>query len=584
MKLIEALQILQNDRPDCEEEMAVFLACGCTPLHLETFLTAQLQTRFPNRRIVVSHGFYGDVLGNLERMQSAAADAGAVVLEWPDFDQRLGIRRLGGWNPGDLPDILDSVRAQADRISEAIGRMSKIVPLAICQPSLPLPPVSYLSGGQAGAFDLHLRDIMGAFCARLVEEPNVKFVNAQRLDLLSPPGERLDVKSELLSGFPYRLPHASTMAELLVDLAAPPVAKKGLVTDLDGTLWRGILGEVGVYGISWDLDHRSHIHGLYQQLLRSLSEAGVLIAVTSKNDPTLVEQALNREDLILPPDRLFPIEVHWGSKSESIKRILKAWNIGADSVVFVDDSPMELAEVKSVHQDVECLLFPTDRDQTAYELLEQLRNIFGKDRVSHEDIIRLDSIRRGSILQAGISTEASGNTGVLFDDFLKQAEGEIAVSFCKEPLDPRALELVNKTNQFNLNGRRIVEGAWSGRLKKAETFLLVVAYKDKYGPLGKIAVLSGLLRANVLSVDTWVMSCRAFSRRIEYKCLDLLFEKFGIEEIVFEYQPSPRNGPIQEFFAQFPMGAANEGFHLSETIFHEYCPNLFHKTEELAIA
>ena len=558
--------------------IAVFLACGCTPLHLETFLAAQMQERFRERRIKVSHGLYGDILGNLDRMQSAAPDAGAVVLEWPDFDPRLGIRRLGGWGPADLPEILDSVRAQADRISTAIERISKYVSLAICQPTLPLPPVSYLPGGQAGAFELRLQECLGSFCAHLVNESNVKFVNVQRLDRLSPPNERLDVKAELFSGFPYRLPHASAMAELLVDLVGPPVAKKGLITDLDDTLWRGILGEVGVEGVSWDLDHHSHLHGLYQQLLRSLSEAGVLIAVASKNDPAFVEQALEREDLILPPKLLFPMDIHWGPKSESIERILRAWNIGADSVVFVDDSPMELAEVKAAHPEIECLLFPTDREQAVYELLEQLRDLFGKDNFSHEDSIRMESIRQASMLM-----EVSGSSDGLPNDFLEQAEGEIAVNFSKEPQDPRALELVNKTNQFNLNGRRIVEGAWRARLKKAEYFMLLVAYQDKYGPLGKIAVLSGFMEAEALWVDTWVMSCRAFSRRIEHKCLDLLFDEFGVEEIVLKFQPTPRNGPMQEFLAAFQSGASNEEFHLSKKMFDQHCPRLFHHVKELAI-
>ena len=578
MKLIEALQIVQNDRSDGGEEMGVFLACGCTPLHLGTFLTAELQMRFRQRRINVGHGLYGDILGSLERMRMAAPDAGVVVLEWPDFDPRLGIRRLGGGGATDLPDILNSAQAQADRIHEAIGQTALQISLGICQPSLPLPPMSYMSGGQAGTFDLHLRSILGSFCAQLVEETNVRFVNAQRLDRLSPPGERLDVKSELLNGFPYRLPHASAMAELLADLVGPPVAKKGLITDLDDTLWAGVLGEVGLHGISWDLDHHSHIHGLYQQLLSSLSQAGVLIGVASKNDPALVEQAFKREDLILPPEQLFPVDVHWGPKSESIKRILGTWNIGADSVVFVDDSPMELAEVKAVHQDVECLLFPTDRDQAAYGLLEQLRDLFGKDRVLPEDSIRMESIR-----QARYLTEVSEKAGGISDHFLKESEGEISVSFRKDPLDPRAMELVNKTNQFNLNGRRFVEGAWHAHLEKEESFVLITAYKDKFGPLGKIAVLSGFQEANVLLVDTWVMSCRAFSRRIEYKCLDLLFDQFGVEDIVFEYQPNSKNMPMQEFFAQFPGDATGGGFHLTKLMFHEYCPELFFKTKELAV-
>jgi len=579
VKLSQALEILQKAPADGGEEINVFLACGCTPLHLETFLTAWLRMRLPESQIVVNHGLYGDLVGNLERMLSAVPHAGAVVLEWSDFDPRLGIRSLGGWGPGDLSDILDTASEQADRIKEAIVRTAQAVPLAICLPSLPLPPVSYESGGQAGAFDLRLRNCLGAFSAQVVEESNVKIVNPQRLDRMSPPDERLDVKADLLSGFPYRLPHASTMAELLVSLIGPPVVKKGLITDLDDTLWRGLLGEVGVDGISWNLDHHSHIYGLYQQLLRSLSETGVLVAVASKNDPDLVELAMQREDLLLPQDYLFPKEIHWGPKSKSVERILKVWNIGADSVVFIDDSPLELAEVKAAHPEVECLLFPTDQAQAAYGLLERLRDLFGKDVLSEEDSVRAESIRQAAKFQ-GDNEDMAG----LSEHFLKQTQGEITASFRKEPLDPRALDLVNKTNQFNLNGRRLVEGAWRAKLAKPESFLLLVAYKDKYGPLGKIAVLSGCLRGTALSVDTWVMSCRAFSRRIEHKCLDLLFSQFGVEEIVFDYRPTPRNGQIQEFFAIFNGPATGEEFRLSKALFDQHCPQLFHEVRELAIA
>ncbi|MQF67152.1 HAD-IIIC family phosphatase [SAR202 cluster bacterium AD-802-F09_MRT_200m] len=583
MKLIEALQILQKDWPSNGEAMAVFLACGCTPLHLETFLTAQLQTRYPGKRIIVKQGLYGDIIGNLERMPAEEPEVGMVVLEWSDFDPRLGIRRLGRWRPEGLPEILDSARAQAERIREAIERTSQTVPLVISQPTLPLPPVCYMSGGQTGGFDLRLRDIVGAFCAQLETELNVKFINSQRLDRLSPPADRLDVKSELYSGFPYRLPHASAMAELLSDLAAPVAAKKGLITDLDDTLWRGILGDEGPDGVSWDLDRHSHIHGLYQQLLRSLSDAGVLIAVASKNDPELVEQAFKRQDLILQSEHLFPMDVHWGPKSDSIGRILGEWNIGADSVVFVDDSPMELAEVKSAHPDVECLQFPTDRDQAVYSLLEQLGDLFAKDRVSEEDSIRLASVRQGSTLR-----EAAEKTGGISDEFLENSEGKVSVSFCKEPLDPRGLELVNKTNQFNLNGRRIREGEWSSNMKKAESFLLLVAYEDKYGPLGKIAVVTGAHQSGALTVKTWVLSCRAFSRRIEYKCLELLFEKFGVDEIAFDFEATPRNGPMQEFFTKFSERLASSGdgkpVRISKDTFQTNCPRLFHQTKELIVA
>jgi len=578
VKLKEALEILQNPPSDASEELDVFLACGFTPLHLGSFLAAGLQLRFPDSRVVLSQGLYGDLVGNIERMQAAGPDFGSVALEWTDFDPRLGIRSLGGWAPETLPDILDNVKSQTDRILAMLERSSKTVPLSVCLPTLPLPPVSYVTGGQASFFDLRLRGLTAEFSARLAEIPSIKIVNPQRLDRLSPPNDRLDVKSDLQSGFPYRLPHASTIAELLVGLIAPHMAKKGLITDLDDTFWRGLLGEVGVDGVSWDLDHHSHIHGLYQQLLSSFASAGVLIAVSSKNDPDLVQQALGREDLLLPSDRLFPIEAGWGLKSESIGRILNAWNIGAGSVVFVDDSAMEQAEVKAAYPDMDCFQFPTDRDQSAYELMEQLRDLFGKETLSHEDTIRMDSVRQMNEFQ-----DAEGKPEGQSDQFLSQAGGEITAGFIKDPLDPRTLDLVNKTNQFNLNGKRLVEGNWRKQLGQVESFLMLVSYQDKFGPLGKIAVLSGNHNSNRLNVDTWVMSCRAFSRRIEHKCLEMLFDKFGVDEIRLDYFPTPRNTPLQEFLAQFPNPEAEEGFLITRKSFNEQCPPLFHKIKEPSI-
>src|SRR5207245_3107205 len=97
-----------------------------------------------------------------------------------------------------------------------------------------------------------------------------------------------------------------------------------------------------------------------------------------KNDRSLVEKAFQRKDLILSRDAIFPMEVHWGPKSESVARILKIWNVAVDAVVFIDDSPTELAEVKLSHPDVECILFPRRDCGAIYELLERLRNFFGK--------------------------------------------------------------------------------------------------------------------------------------------------------------------------------------------------------------
>ena len=377
----------------------------------------------------------------------------------------------------------------------------------------------------------------------------------------------------IAADFPYTLPHASALAGLLAGLIVTKPAKKGLITDLDDTLWGGILGEDGVSGISWQLDRRTHMHGLYQQFLASLAGAGVLIGVASKNDPALVRQAFDRTDLILSKTDIFPFEVHWSRKSESVKRILETWNVGADSVVFVDDSPMETAEVKAAFPELECILFPKDDYQGIWDLLKALRGLFGKPTLTEDDSLRLGSIRNAAAWRESTPSVASSA-----DDFLSAAEASVTFSLERKRGDARAFELVNKTNQFNLNGRRLTESECLDFFSDAAAFLLSVSYEDKYGPLGTIAVLMGKIDGPRIQVNTWVMSCRAFSRRIEHQCLRYLLEDLGADTIVFDYQPTSRNGPLGEFFATLlgwsPL--ANEVC-ISRDLFAKNAPKLPHR-------
>jgi FkbH-like protein len=408
--------------------------------------------------------------------------------------------------------------------------------------------------------------------------PGLRLVNRHRLDVMSPAGERRDVKADLHSGFPYRLPHASALAELLARLVHTRTPKKGLITDLDNTLWKGVVGDDGPDGVSWDLGHRSQPHALYQQMLASLAGAGVLVAAASKNDAGPVEAVFKRDDLVIRPQLVFPVETHWGPKSETVGRILRAWNVGAESVVFVDDNPLELAEVQGAFPEMECWLFPKD-DEGVVGLLARLRDAFGKERVTEEDGLRLQSLKPG---QAAAFQDV-GQDG--YDVFLRSSDAEITFHLDPDPLDPRALELVNKTNQFNLNGRRYSEAEWRSRRGEPGSFLLVAGYRDRFGALGKVAVLGGRRGPGVLVVDTWVMSCRAFSRRIEHRCLEQLFALFGVDEVELDYRPTPRNGPLREFLARLTDGGVvGSPMRVDRPSFEARCPPLHHRLRGTANA
>jgi len=574
VKLIDALAVIRRPLPKDAPLLRVSLACGFTPLHLQTFLAAALRERPPLERIEVTTGLFGDLAGNIENIQPAACDVLVAIIEWQDLDLRLGVRNLGGWRVAQLPDIVKSARRMLVRLEKAILTAAASLPTYISLPTLPLPPLFTTPSQQASACELELRQAVSSFAASLATQSRLRILSASHLDEISPPSNRFDLQSELSAGFPYGLSHASAVAELLASLIRNSSAKKGLITDLDDTLWSGILGENGVDGISWHLDQKAPIHGLYQQFLASLASAGILTAVASKNDTALVQQAFERDDLLIDKQSLYPIDVHWGPKSESVRRILKTWNVAADSVVFIDDSPMELAEVKAVFPDMECLVFPKTDYQAFWQLLRRLRDTFGKTIVSEEDSIRLESIRAAAALH-----NSSNGEGTSPDSFLQDVQANVTISFGKEKEDHRAFELVNKTNQFNLNGKRLTESSWMAYLNDPATFVMTVSYDDKYGALGKIAVLLGRMQGKAAAIDSWVMSCRAFSRRIEHQCLSWLFENFSLQEITFAYQPTDRNKPLQDFLASMTTTPLSSDVRVSRADFSEKCPPLFHQAK-----
>ena len=573
MQFTEAIKTIREyssvDLPLCR----VRLVTGFNPLHLQTFLQAHLQQRIPASRVVVSTDVYGDMTGALARVQTSTAEMCAIALEWPDLDPRLGFRQLGGWGHKELTDIVVDAQSKLVAIRKSLESLPDHFPVALSLPTLPLPPVFHTPSWQLSEAELHLRHAVDELALWAAGRPNIGLVRpqGQQMDVRS--SRAFDFKGELLAGLPYAIAHADQLAQYLAQLLAPPLPKKGLITDLDDTLWAGIAGEVGPEAVSWDLDSKTQLHGLYQQLLRALADQGVLIGVASKNDPEIVEAVFRRPDIVLPRDRVFPVEAHWNAKSESVTRILDTWNVHADSVVFVDDSSSELAEVKATHREIECIRFDGQDYAEVHSLLYLLRDLFAKQTITQEDGLRRESLRAGSVFREGAKSP-----GVSHEDFLRDAEAKITFDFAAAK-NPRSLELVNKTNQFNLNGTRYNEAEWHGSFAASNTFAVNASYRDKYGPLGVIAVLAGQASETAVTVNTWVMSCRAFGRRIEYQCLKAILDRFLAQEIVFEFSATARNKYLQEFLESL-LGERPDGpCRISRAVFLDRCPKMYHEVQ-----
>ena len=570
MKLLDALKVVNEASRRELLSSRTILACGFTPLALSTFLQAHLQLRRPGVRGELETGLYGDLSGTLARIAGRdvpLADV-AVIVEWNDLDGRLSWRSTAQVGPDFVSDVAATGRASVERLLSLLERVAHVVPVALCGPTLPVPAV--LPGGEAGASRvmLMLRGLCTELASRAALIPNVRVVDTDLLSNRSAASERADISAELATGFPYRRAHAAAVGELLAAALVPAPLKKGIITDLDNTLWQGIVGEIGVSAVSWDQHDGAHGFALYQRCLDAMAASGVLVAIASKNDPTVVSAALERDDLLLSRDAVFPVEVGWGVKSAAVARILEAWNVGADSVIFLDDSPLEIAEVQSRFPAIEGIVFDGSDVIGVTRTIARLRSACGKEVIRDEDRLRTQSLRSAAVMrEAAVSV-------IDEDAFLSSVSASIQFELSHSAADDRALELINKTNQFNLNGKRYTPQEFTALLAQPDAFLLTVSYEDKFGPLGKIAALMGRRDGTTLKVDAWVMSCRAFSRRIEHATFRMLLEEFRPNEIEFDLTATDRNGPLQEYLAYLAPQAGQPV--RVETTLHTDGPALYH--------
>lgn len=569
MTLQQALALIK-ERKGRGDKRAHFLVCGFQPLHAATFLTAHLNATRPDGYFELETGLYGDFAGNLAAAASSSATGAFVITEWSDFDPRLGLRAAGGWIGPAKADITATVRTQAEKYLVRIGELGARMPVALAPPSLPLPPIGSTIREQSSGFELDLRSTLAGFLVEAARLPGVRIVDAERLDSVSPRDQRLDPKMEFLAGFPYSVAYAQALAKTLVSVLHQPPPKKGLITDLDDTLWLGIVGEIGPEAVAWHQESHAQAHGLYQQMLGHLADSGVLVAAASKNELAVVQQALARKDLLIDSAVIFPVMANWGAKSASIAEILRAWNIAADSVVFVDDNPMELSEVSQHLPGITTLEFPSD-PAGQWKLLDTLRDLFGKPVLLEEDRLRGASIRASAELRH-LGEQASS------PEFLAGLGGTITLDCRKNAADKRPLELLNKTNQFNLNGERISEGDWNKYVEDGGKWIVTIAYTDKFGPLGKIAVLVAEKTGGRALVRHWVMSCRAFSRKIEHHVLDFVFRELNASEVDFAFRPTDRNQPLQDCFHALGV----DGTGLSRAVFYERCGELPHQVNTIS--
>ncbi len=342
--------------------------------------------------------------------------------------------------------------------------------------------------------------------------------------------------------------YISYVKEILpVFLSIKGKSKKVLVLDCDNTLWGGILGEDGINGIKINgLSYPGRIFYEVQQILLSLKNQGVLLAICSKNNLSDIEDVFKRHpDFILKSHDFVVKKVNWKDKATNILEISKELNVGVESIVFVDDSKFEVGIVKDVHPSVETFLVPKNLTQYPTEI-SKLGSLFYKTSYSKEDSLKtkmyLDEKKR----------ENKKKSYRLVEDYLSSLGLEIELFWNENSQVSRAAQLSQKTNQFNLTTKRYTEAQIVKMIRLKSHDVIITSLKDIYGDYG----LTGLViiensKNHIRKIDSFMLSCRIIGRNIEFALFNEIvnwLKSMKIEKIDSTFIKTNKNLQVENFY------------------------------------
>jgi len=345
---------------------------------------------------------------------------------------------------------------------------------------------------------------------------------------------------------PFAVQSLSAMADEWVRYLYAMIGKRAkvLVTDLDNTLWGGVVGEDGADGVKIGTDYPGTIYLAVQRVILDLSRRGVILAACSKNNPQDALQVLDsRPEMLLRSSHFSALRINWVDKATNIREIAEELNVGLDSIAFLDDSEIEREQVRSALPEVDVIDVP--KDPAGFP--EALRNYLGFERlqISAEDTQRAqfytEQRQRSELLNSVTSTT----------DFYRALQQEVEVVPITGGMIARVAQLTQKTNQFNLTTRRYTEQEIGALLARPDARVYSVRVKDRFGDNGITGVIILRFTDDVAEIDTFLLSCRIIGRTVETAVVAYLLKEcrhIGANRLEGWFIPSKKNTPAEPFY------------------------------------
>ena len=321
---------------------------------------------------------------------------------------------------------------------------------------------------------------------------------------------------------------------------------KVLVLDLDNTVWGGIIGDDGLDGIKIAQgDATGEAHLAVQRMALDLRQRGIVLAVSSKNTDEVARAPFEQHpEMLLKLEHIAVFQANWSDKATNIQAIAEELSVGLDSIVFLDDNPVERGLVRKLLPQVAVPELP--EDPSAYARTLAAGGYFEAVTLAAEDLKRA-GFYQDNAKRANLQRQAGG-----VDAYL--ASLDMTITF--QPFDgkgrARIVQLINKSNQYNLTTRRYTEPEILEAERDPKVFGLQVRLADIFGDNGMISVVICRPAGNeAWEIDTWLMSCRVLGRKVEHMVLRKILEHAraaGIRKLIGTYRPTERNKLVVDHY------------------------------------
>jgi FkbH-like protein len=323
---------------------------------------------------------------------------------------------------------------------------------------------------------------------------------------------------------------------------------KVLILDLDNTVWGGVIGDDGLEGIQVAQgDARGEAHLAVQRVALDLRKRGIVLAVSSKNTDAIAREPFEKHpEMLLKLDHIAVFQANWNDKATNIQAIADELSLGLDALVFLDDNPVERELVRRLLPEVAVPELPEDPAYYARTLAAG--GYFEAVAFATEDLARA-SFYQDNARRASLQKQVGG-----LDAYL--ASLDMTITF--QPFDmtgrARIVQLLNKSNQYNLTTRRYTDPEVAEAENDPEVFTLQVRLADIFGDNGMISVvICRPTDESVWDIDTWLMSCRVLGRKVEQMVLREILrhaQGAGIQTLTGTYRPTDRNKLVVDHYAK----------------------------------